>query len=149
MKEEIRGQYGGLDGGIGPFSVKDYFHYMLNNYMWGDQIMVLLLSSLWSIKITVVGALSAMQYKFRHDYELEDADLVLLFNESENGHYSGVMRADKSGLQALQVERSPKFDPEVDEQERQECTSQPSQPQPSQASQQSTSQSGLYIFGII
>ena len=44
----MRALYGsGEEGGVGPFSVNTYLHYMLEDGIWGDNIMLELIAIMW------------------------------------------------------------------------------------------------------
>ena len=46
--KQVRELYGsGEEGGVGPFSVNTYLHYMPEDSSWGDNIMLQLIASMW------------------------------------------------------------------------------------------------------
>ena len=84
-------EYGRIDSEEGPLSVKQWCQYILTDKNYCDSIFVKLLASMWGIRITLIRSDNCQQLKFRHDLDLEDADLVLLFNLIPvNEHYSAV-----------------------------------------------------------
>ena len=94
--EDIKMEYGRIDSEEGPFSVKQWCQYILTNKNYCDSIFVKLLASMWGIRITLIRSDSCQELKFRHDWPLEDADLVLLFNSIPlNGHYNAVIKVGK------------------------------------------------------
>lgn len=120
MEEEIRGMYGAGDGGVGPFSVKGYLKHHAKEKEWGDSLMLDLMSSGTSLRITVLNSRTCSEHRIRHNKSLVGVDIVLVFNgNTVNGHYSGVMwqdgaRVDCSGS----FQTGSGFDPEVDARER-------------------------------
>ena len=51
---------------------------------------------MWGIRITLIRSDNCQELKFGHDWPLEDADLVLLFNSiPPNEHYSAVIKVGK------------------------------------------------------
>ena len=55
----------------------------------GDSVILSLLASVWSVRVTIVGSRTLHEIRFRHDLDLEFSDIALVFNTSEgNGHYS-------------------------------------------------------------
>ena len=104
MKQGILENYGWQEEGddddsmekVGPFSIYSWAHYMKQNLVWGDSVILTLLASMWSIRLTVVDSRSLHEVRFRHDLDLEFTDIALVYNTSEgNGHYSGLMRRNQ------------------------------------------------------
>ena len=61
-----------------------------------DQIFLKVLRLMWAAKISVVKALSLTEVRIDHDVSIDQADIVLCFNEdSEVGHYSAVRKSRK------------------------------------------------------
>ena len=118
---QIRNMYGTGEGGVGPFSVVSYFNHILQDKQWGDSIMIMLLASMWGLRITVVRGDTGNQIKYRHSKGLKDICVGLMYNGKEEGggHYSGLMRVDGQYLAATPLKISDNFDLEVDERERQ------------------------------
>ena len=78
---------------VGPFSIYSWAMYMKDNLVWGDSVILSLLASVWSVRVTIVGSRTLHEIRFRHDLDLEFSDIALVFNTSEeNGHYSGFRR---------------------------------------------------------
>jgi hypothetical protein len=61
---------------------------MLEDQVHGDQIILLTLSMMWDCRITVVNARQLNEVCFRHNRELEDAEIVLVHNGKCGSHYS-------------------------------------------------------------
>ena len=79
---------------MGLFGIYSWALYMKNNLVLGDSVILSLLASMWSIRLTIVGSTSLV--RFRHDLVLEFTDIALVYNTSEgNGHYSGLLRRNQ------------------------------------------------------
>lgn len=72
MRDNIRSVYGGLEkeGGVGPFSVKGYLKYILQNKKWGDSIFLGLVASMWACRITILRADNGREIKYRHNLSM-------------------------------------------------------------------------------
>ena len=82
---------------VGPFSIFSYLKYIIGAKKWGDSICLTLIASMWCARISVVLSRTLGQLKFRHDMPLEQADLIIVFNNNEDtGHYSGVIRSNQN-----------------------------------------------------
>ena len=119
--DQIRHMYGTGEEGVGPFSVVSYFNHILQDKQWGDSIMIMLLASMWGLRITVVRGDTGNQIKHRHSKGLKDICVGLMYNgrEEGGGYYSGLMRVDGQYLAATPLKISDNFDLDVDERERQ------------------------------
>lgn len=122
VAHEIRGQYGlqeDREAGIPPYTMKSYFQEMVKDKVWCDSVMLILLSSMWSAKITLLRSDCCREIRMRHDKELAKADFVVVFNCSEHmGHYSSVFRDDLRGLELGGSSYSSNWSDEVDKTER-------------------------------
>ena len=99
----------------GPFSIKLYLKYMLEDCAWGDFIVLNLISAMWGVRISVVRGDSCAEMRIRHKCELIESDVVILFNGRElDGHYSVVSRVDQSKLKATSIAKTKDFDHAVD-----------------------------------
>ena len=73
---------------VGPFSIYSWAMYMKEKLVWGDSVILSLLASMWSVRVTIVGSRTLHEVRFRHDLDLDFSDIALVFNTSEgNGHY--------------------------------------------------------------
>ena len=63
----------------GPFSFLGFLRYHLNDNSWDDEVLVDVCGKMWQIAITVVYAETLVEQRFRHDRELGDGDMVLVF----------------------------------------------------------------------
>lgn len=60
---------------------------------WLDQCFLKMLRMVWGARITVVKACSLTEERFSHNVPINEADLVVLYNEDhEVGHYSAVCK---------------------------------------------------------
>ena len=99
----------------GPFSIKSYLKYMLGDCVWGDFIVLNLISAMWGVRISVMRGDSCAEVRIRHNCELIESDMVILFNGREfAGHYSAVSRVDQSKLKATSIAKIKDFDHGVD-----------------------------------
>ena len=95
---------------VGPFSIVGYMKYILGSKKWGDSICLILIASMWCARISVVLSRSLGQLKFRHDLPLEQADLILVYNNNElNGHYTGVIRSNENIVLVGKLRYSKKY----------------------------------------
>ena len=115
ISDQIRNIYGWCDKDSekepGPFSIKSYLKYMLENGVWGDFIVLTLISAMWGVRVTVVRGDSCSEVRIRHNCDLVDSDVVILFNGREvSGHYSAVSRVDQSNLKCTSIANTKDFD---------------------------------------
>ena len=75
----------------GPFSFVEYLLYMLEPTSWGDHGMILMVSMMWQLPITVLNAEGLEQLKFRHNRDLMDTELVLVY--AGRAHYLGTCKS--------------------------------------------------------
>ena len=61
----------------GPFSIVGYLQQLLNRTFLGEEIVLVIISMMWQIKINVLHAESLLQTKIRHNNRLSKADLLL------------------------------------------------------------------------
>ena len=73
---------------------------------------------MWGIRITVIRGDACVPLKIRHNEDLINADLILLYNGMEiSGHYTGVARLDQTKLKCASIRKTAKFDYRVDQTE--------------------------------
>ena len=121
--EAIRMEYGRVDSEFGPFTVREYLHFINKPREYGDFIMLKLISSMWAVKITVLRSDSLGEVRFRHDADIDDVDIVLVYNSKPiNGHYSPAICVEGGEAETLEIRedlvKSKHYDPEVDRLER-------------------------------
>ena len=114
--KQVRHLYGsGEEGGLGPFSVKTYLHYMLEDGSWGDNIMLQLIASMWGVRISILLSDTCAEIRLRHNMEWPECDFGLIFNcNSKTGHYSGVKRIDETGVECKHVKEGEEYSMEED-----------------------------------
>jgi hypothetical protein len=93
--EQLRALYGGRQEEVekkdmevetpGPFSLKTYLEYMLEDQMWGDQIILMAISMMWNIRLSVLNTAGNYTLTFRHHKSLAESEMVLVFNG--HNHY--------------------------------------------------------------
>ena len=121
MRDNIRSVYGGLEkeGGVGPFSVKGYLKYILQDKKWGDSIFLGLVASMWACRITILRADNGREIKYRYNLSMGGTDIGMLFNgKPESGHYSALWRMDGQFMTSRPITLSTGYDEKVDEMER-------------------------------
>ena len=121
LEKNIRELYGAGDGELGPFSIASYFEYILKDKSWGDTIFLSLVCSMWGLRLTVVRSDNLMEIKYRHNGELKDVCVGLLYNgeEDKGGHYSPLFRIDGQFLDSTELFLSDDyFDIDIDREER-------------------------------
>lgn len=62
----------------GPFSLVSYCQQLLKSGFWGEEIVLVLLSMMWQVRITVLHAETLLQTKIRHINALVSTDIVLV-----------------------------------------------------------------------
>ena len=113
----IRENYGfEEEGSDGPFTFREYLHYMVKPKVWCESVMLVLLASMWSLRLTVIRGDSCHEVTFRHEEALPKADMILIFNCSLTvGHYSAVLcEGGDSALEVTKIKRSRNYDRVVD-----------------------------------
>ena len=74
---------------------------MIKDKIWGDVICLYLISSMWSLRVTVLNSSSLGEMRIRHNMSLALVDLPIVFNSSEvSGHFSACIRGNKEMLLA-------------------------------------------------
>ena len=116
-------EYGRVDSEFGPFTVREYLHSINKPREYGDFIMLKLISSMWAVKITVLRSDSLAEVRFRYDADIDDVDIVLVYNSKPiNGHYSPAICVEGGEAETLEIRedlvKSKHYDPEVDRLER-------------------------------
>ena len=93
LRTRIREFYGAGDGDMGPFSVRSYLGWMLQDKVWGDMICCYLVASMWGCRLSILNGDTCKETRIRHDLPLKEADYCLLPNSDVyNGHYSAICR---------------------------------------------------------
>ena len=64
----------------GPFTIKEYFQYIIKENSWGDVTCLFLIASMWSCRISVVNSTTLGEMHVHHNMEqgLTDTALVLM-----------------------------------------------------------------------
>ena len=96
ISKDIKFEYGRIDSEEGPFSMKMWCEYILEDKKYCDSIFLKLVASMWGLRVTIVRSDNCAEFKFRHDMKLDDADLCVLYNGIPvNGHYTGMIKMGK------------------------------------------------------
>ena len=74
----------------GPFSFQSFLKFIIESTTWGDQTTLLLLSMMWQLPITVLYGEELNQVPIRHDKEIDDVELLLVF--VGRSHYLGTCK---------------------------------------------------------
>ena len=81
----------------GPYSYKSYLLAMLEDGLYGGQLMLVCLAEMWSLRLSVVKLLRIpnrpsviLSHDFRHNDGPRGADLCLFFNGVD--HYSAASK---------------------------------------------------------
>ena len=74
----------------GPYSICDYILEIMEQYSWGDSIILDMVSRMWGLRITVLDVESWVEHRIRHQKSLDNADVVLIF--AGGNHYRGTWR---------------------------------------------------------
>ena len=65
---------------------------------WQDQCFIKVFRAIFKVRVTVLNALTLTEHRFDHDLPLDQADIVVLFNGRQPGHYNPVGQYDKRFL---------------------------------------------------
>lgn len=125
ITDEIRNSYGMVEDqenthSPGPFTLREYLHHISEDAEWCDGVVLKLLASMWSVRITVLRSDSCTELRFRHDLPIDDerVHFILLYNCSfEMGHYSSVSKAK---VPARKMNRHKNFNLDVDDEEKED-----------------------------
>ena len=63
-----------------PLSFRQYLHLLLWRDFGGNEVVLFVVSCMWSVKITVLNTKTMQEYRIRHDRAMEDADMVVTYN---------------------------------------------------------------------
>ena len=118
--KQVHELYGsGEEGGVGPFSIKSYFQYMVKDGTWRDHIMLWLIASMWGVRVSVLLGDSCAEIRIRHDLPWTEVEFGLLYNcNVRTGHYSGIKRDDETGVAAKKVKEGDNYSSTEDKRER-------------------------------
>ena len=75
----------------GPLSFVDWIKLVLQESAYGDEIVILVMSLLWQLKITVLYADDLTEKKFRHNQRITQVDMLLVYS-GETQHFVGAGR---------------------------------------------------------
>ena len=75
----------------GPLSYIDWVKLVHQESTYGDEIVILVMSLLWQLKITVLYADDLSEKKFRHNQRITQVDMLLVYS-SETQHFVGAGR---------------------------------------------------------
>ena len=59
---------------------------MLDEDHYGDSVTLMMISHMWGVRLTVLNSTTLQESRFRHTMDMEDADLVCVYNGVN--HYS-------------------------------------------------------------
>jgi hypothetical protein len=95
QKDNIAGVYGvpageGEQPHGGPFTLVEYLLHMLSTETWGDLVMIMALSMMWSCMVSVINFEGFSIMPFRHPFEksLDPVDFLLFYNG--RSHFSAL-----------------------------------------------------------
>ena len=72
-----------------PLSFKQYLRLLLRKDFWGDEIVLYVVSCMWSMKITVINSKTLQEYRICHDIVLDHADAVIMYNADNHFNAAG------------------------------------------------------------
>ena len=75
----------------GPLSFIDWIKLILQESAYGDEIVILVMSLLWQLKITVLYADDLSEKKFRHNQRITQVDMLLVYS-GDTQHFVGTGR---------------------------------------------------------
>ena len=74
----------------GPFSFYSYLAAVLDSGFWGDSITINIISRMWQVAITILGAEQLSLTKIRHRRDLENTHFILIL--AGGSHYLGACK---------------------------------------------------------
>ena len=117
VKEGIKLTYGIV--GEKPLSIKKWLSKMSEDKEWGDSICMMLISSMWSVRIGVIRSDSLKLVSYRNKEGIDDQEMLVLYNCSMlKGHYSAILRYDASVMGVKSIEKSEEYEWQTDKLER-------------------------------
>ena len=117
VKEGIKLTYGIV--GEKPLSIKQWLSKMSEDKEWGDSICMMLISSMWSVRIGVIRSDSLKLVSYRNKEGIDDQEMLVLYNCSMlKGHYSAILRYDASVMGVKSIEKSEGYEWQTDKLER-------------------------------
>ena len=76
-----------------PLSIKQWLSKMSEDKEWGDSICMMLISSMWSVRIGVIRSDSLKLVSYRNKEGIDDQEMLVLYNCSMfKGHYSAILK---------------------------------------------------------
>ena len=82
-----------------PLSYRQYLHLMLQRDFWGDEVVLFVMSCMWSVRITVLNLKTLQEYRIRHDRHMEEADIVIVYNGAN--HFTAAGKGQSTCRSAL------------------------------------------------
>ena len=76
-------------GWTSPLSFRQYLHLLLWRDFWGDEVVLFVVSCMWSVKITILNTKTMQEYRIQHDRAMEHADMVMTYNGSNHFNAAG------------------------------------------------------------
>ena len=64
----------------GPLTYKSYCHYLLQQYFWGDEVVLYAMLAMWGVCITVLNLKMDQEYRICHNVIMDMADVNLVYN---------------------------------------------------------------------
>ena len=90
LGDTIEGNYGGTkedSNEPGPFSYLSFLRYHLQDFAWGDEVILAALGRMWQLTVTIFMADSMIERRMRHNRSLGKVDLCLVY--CGRNHYCG------------------------------------------------------------
>ena len=90
LGDTIEGNYGGTkedSNEPGPFSYLSFLRYHLQDFAWGDEVIIAALGRMWQLTVTIFMADSMIERRMRHNRSMEKVDLCLVY--CGRNHYCG------------------------------------------------------------
>ena len=72
-----------------PLSFRQYLHFLLQRDFWGDEVVLFVVSFMWSVKITVLNTKTMQEYRIRHDRAMKGVEMVITYNGSNHFNAAG------------------------------------------------------------
>ena len=82
LGDTVQGNYGGTKetpDEPGPFSYLGYLRHHLQDSSWGDEIIIAALGRMWQLTVTIFMADSMIERRMRHNRNLADVDLCVVY----------------------------------------------------------------------
>ena len=76
-------------GWVVPLSFKEYLRVLLHHDFWGDEVVLYVISCMWSMKVMVLNTKTLQENCMCHNHQLDNIDVAVTFNASNHFNAAG------------------------------------------------------------